>query len=242
MSVKDHVRDINIQIYRNSAITSTMYRSTVVFTTTSYLQRGTPYTHTGLEGGWYLSGIVNIGVLTGSSFNDQEIELIDMRCGDYSDVGVGGSRASTGYFINNNSTYSTSWSGNINVKMTGCRGNGINFPYGGNFNNFNLYELNNCYMINMLNVGRIGSMQHTTVYTSGGFSANTLTGIGSTYQPYYSQMIDCACMTGSTFSTTSSNTLYIDNATLIKSGSTISATGNLSLNIDYGFPNKISIS
>ena len=108
-----------------------------------------------------------------------------MRCGDYSDVGVGGSRASTGYFINNNSTYSTSWSGNINVKMTGCCGNGINFPYGGNFNNFNLYELNNCYMINMLNVGRMGMMQHTTFYTSGGSSANTLTGIGSTYQPYY---------------------------------------------------------
>ena len=97
-------------------------------------------------------------------------------------------------------------------------------------------------MINTLNVGRMGLMQHTTFYATGGFSANTLTGIGSTYQPYYSQMIDCTCQTGSSFSTTSSNTLYVDNATWVKSGGTILVSGNLSLNIDYGFPNKISTS
>ena len=125
--------------------------------------------------------------------------------------------------------------------MTGCKGNGINFPYGGNFNNFNLYELNNCYMINMLNVGKMGLMQHTTFYTTGGFSANTLTGLTSTYQPYYSQMIDCACMTGSSFSTTVSNTLYVDNATWIKSNGSITTGGSLTLNIDYGFPNKSTI-
>ena len=49
------------------------------------------------------------------------------------------------------------------------------------------------------------------------FHAKTLTGISSTYQPYYSQMIDCACQTGSAFSTTDTNTLYVDNATWIKS-------------------------
>ena len=196
------------------------------------------HAHTGLAGGWWVSGLINIGAITGSSFNDVEIELIDVKCCDYSDTGVGGSRTSVGYFINNNSTYRTSWSGNINVKMTGCRGNGINFPYGGNFNNFNLYELNNCYMINMLNVGKMGLMQHTTFYATSGFSAYTLLGISSTYQPYYSEMIDCACQTGSTFSTTASNTLYIDNATWIKSNGSITTSGLLTLNIDYGFPNK----
>ena len=174
MSSAGHIRDINIQIFRNTAVTATYYRATTVFTTTTYLQRGSAYTHTGLAGGWRISGIINIGAITGSSFNDVEIELIDVKCCDYSDTGVSGIRASTGYFINNNSTFSTSWSGNINVKMTGCRGNSINFPYGGNFNNFNLYELNNCYMLNMLNIGKIGLMQHTTFYATSGFSAYTL--------------------------------------------------------------------
>ena len=242
MSAPGNIQDVTIQVYRNSAVTTTYYRATTIFTTTSYLQRGAAYTHTGLEGGWWISGIINLCVLTGTASTDIELELIDVKCCDYSDTGVGGSRASTGYFINNTSTYSTSWSSNINVKMTGCKGNGINFPYGGNFNNFNLFELNNCYMINMLNVGRMGLMQHTTFYASGGFAANTLTGIGSTYQPYYSEMIDCACQTGSSFSTISANTLYIDNATWIKSNGAIATTGSLTLNIDYGFPNKISIS
>ena len=127
------------------------------------MQRGAAYTHTGLQGGWWISGLINICVLSGSLSSDVEIELIDVKCCDYSDTGVGGSVTSTGYFINNTSTYSSSWSSNLNVKMTGCRGNGINFAYGGNFNNFNLYELNNCYMINMLNVGKMGLMQHSYI-------------------------------------------------------------------------------
>jgi len=143
-----------------------------------------------------------LSVLTGTASTDVEIELIDVKFCDYSDTGVGGTRASTGYCISNSSTYSSSWSSNFNVKMTGCKGNGINFPYGGNFNNFNLYELNNCYMINTLNVGRMGLMQHTTFYSSGGISTYTWTGISSTYQPYYSQMIDCTCQTGSSFTST----------------------------------------
>ena len=35
--------------------------------------------------------------------------------------------------------------------------------------------------------------------------------------------------------------VYVDNATLIKSGVSTSTGGNLTLNIDYGFPNKITI-
>ena len=121
-----------------------------------YLQRGCAYAHTGLECGWWISGILYLSVLTGAPSTDVEIELIDVKFCDYSDTGVGGTRASTGYCISNSSTYSSSWSSNFNVKMTGCKGNGINFPYGGNFNNFNLHELNNCYMINTFNVGRMG--------------------------------------------------------------------------------------
>jgi len=69
-----------------------------------------------------------------------------------------------------------------------------------------------------------------------------LTGISSTYQPYYSEMIDCTCQTGSSFSTTSANTLFVDNATWMKSGGAITATGLLTLNIDYGFPNQSAFS
>ena len=88
----------------------------------------------------------------------------------------------------------------------------------------------------MLNVGRIGLTKHTTFYTSFGFSANTLTGISSTYQPYYSQMIDCTCQTGSTLTTM---LIFVrDNATWIKSKGSITAAGLLTLNIDYGCPNK----
>ena len=52
---------------------------------------------------------------------------------------------------------------------------------------------------------------------------DTLTGIASTDQPYYCQMIDCTCMTGSSFSTTATNILYI--ATWIKSNNVISTGG-----------------
>ena len=45
MSVKDHIRDVNFQIYRNVNASTTMYRGTTVFTTTSYVQRGAPYTY-----------------------------------------------------------------------------------------------------------------------------------------------------------------------------------------------------
>ena len=196
--------------------------------------------HTGLQGGWWISGIINISPQAGSQPTDAEIELIDVRCSDFSDTSLGGTRASTTYCINNTSTYGSSWQSNINVKMTGCRGNGINFPYSGNVPKFNLYELNNCYMMNMLNVGQMGLIQHTTFYATSGFSANTLLEIGSCYQPYYSEMIDCTCQTGLTFSTTLSNTLYIDNATWVKSGGTILTSGLLTLNVDYGFPNKSS--
>ena len=67
----------------------------------------------------------------------------------------------------------------------------------------------------------MGLMKHTTFFATSGSSAYTLTGISSIYQPYYSQMIDCTCQTGSTFSTTLSNTLYVDNATWIKSNGRI---------------------
>ena len=147
-----------------------MMRATCVFTTTSYLQRGQAYTHTGLESGWKVSCICNICVLSGATSSDVEIELIDFRSCDFSDTGVSGSRASTGYFINNTSTYSGSWSSNFNVKLTGCRGNGINFPYGGNYNHFNLIDVNNCYFINMVNVGTLGLIQHSWFYGSSGVS------------------------------------------------------------------------
>ena len=41
-------------------------------------------------------------------------------------------QSATGYFINNTST-ATSWTGNINVRCFGCRGNGINFGYSANY-------------------------------------------------------------------------------------------------------------
>ena len=51
MSSPGNIQDVTIQVYRNSAVTASYYRATTVFTTTSYLQRGAAYTHTGLEGG-----------------------------------------------------------------------------------------------------------------------------------------------------------------------------------------------
>ena len=244
MSVAGHVRDITLNVGKPSTFTGTnMMRATCVFTTTSYMQRGQAYTHTGLQGGWKVSGIFNICVLANATSSDVEIELIDFRSCDFSDTGVSGIRASTGYFINNTSTYSSSWSSNFDVRLTGCRGNGINFAYGGNFNNFNLFELNNCYMIGTLNIGRMGSMNHTTFYATGGITTQNWNGITSTYQPYYSQMLDCTCQSGSTFTSGTTYSLYVDNATIIKSGGaiTLGSNGNLTLNIDYGFPSKTVI-
>ena len=45
ISVKDHIRDVNIQIYRNVNASITMYRGTTVFTTSLYMQRGAPNTY-----------------------------------------------------------------------------------------------------------------------------------------------------------------------------------------------------
>ena len=222
------VRNVNIQLFQNTAQTHTYFRETTILATTVRTQHGAPYTYEGLEAGWQISGVINICALTGGSFADSEMQFNQVRCVDQS---------ATGWFINNTST-ATTWTGNINVRCVGCRGNGINFGYSANFNNFNLYETTECYFIGMLNVARMGSMNHTTFYASGGFAANTLTGISSTYQPYYSQMIDCACQTGSSFSTTSANTLFIDKATWVKSNGAITTTGSLTLNIDYGFPNQ----
>src|SRR5208282_3082251 len=115
-----------------------------------------PYTHTGLEMGWKISGILNIAVLAGSSPADCEIELVNVRACDFSDTSVGGVRSSTGYLINNTSTYVGNWSSNFNVKMKGCRGNSINFPYSTQYPNFNLLDLDSCYLINVANVGKMG--------------------------------------------------------------------------------------
>ena len=116
MSSAGHVRDVTLNVGKPSSFTGTnMMRATCV---TSYIQRGQAYTHTGLEGGWKVSGIFNICVLSGATSSDVEIELIDFRSCDFSNTGVGGSRASTGYFINNASTYSGSWSSNFNVNLT----------------------------------------------------------------------------------------------------------------------------
>ena len=96
MSNTGHVRDVNINVGKPSSFTGTnMMRATCVFTTTSYLQRGQAYTHTGLESGWKVSCICNICVLSGATSSDVEIELIDFRSCDFSDTGVSGSRAST---------------------------------------------------------------------------------------------------------------------------------------------------
>ena len=115
--------------------------------------------------------------------------------------------------MNNTSTFSGSWSSNFNVKLTGCRGNGINFAYGGNYNNFNLIDVNNCYFINMVNVGKLGLIQHSWLYGSSGVSFQTLS--ANTYQLLASSIIDTTCLSGCTFTAgTSATTLYVDNAGL----------------------------
>ena len=174
-------------------------------------------------------------MLAGATSSDVEIELIDFRSCDFSDTGVSGSHASTGYFINNTSTYSGSWSSNFNVKLTGCRGNGLNFPYGGNYNHFNLIDVNNCYFIQVLNVGTLGLIQHSWFYGSSGVSFQTLT--ANTYQLLASSIIDTTCLSGCIFTCgTSGTTLYVDNQTWIKSGKAIAVggNGNLTLQVDYG--------
>ena len=63
MSSAGHIRDVTIQVYRDSTAPASYYRATTIFTTSSYMQRGAAYTHTGLQGGWWISGIINISVL-----------------------------------------------------------------------------------------------------------------------------------------------------------------------------------
>ena len=62
------------------------------------------YTHTGNQQGWKVSGILNICILAGSASATTELELVNFKACDFSDTAVGGTRASTGYFINNTST------------------------------------------------------------------------------------------------------------------------------------------
>ena len=73
--------------------------------------------------------------------------------------------------------------------------------------------MDTCFLVNVANVGKMGLMKSTLFYGTSGVSAYTMIG-ATTYQSYPPQMIDCICLSGSTFSTTIANTLYVDNATI----------------------------
>ena len=186
--------------------------------------------------GWLISGRILATFISGSGFTDSEWLFNQVRVRDLN---------STSTFITwDPSSTATSWSGNVDCRFVKCRGNGVTVYDATKCPNFHIFEIINSTFINLLYCNKLGKIIDSTFWSSSGVTFNTLTGLGSSYMPYYSEMINTTCQSGSIFKAlTTGQTLYVDNATWTKSNKSISvdANGYLPLNIEPGFPSPITI-
>ena len=222
-------RNITIQVFKNLSVTGGQYRSTVCITAIPRLYDGLN-THESLISGWHVSGSIIAKFITGN-FTDSEWLFTQVRC------------YNADYFLTLDGATATTWSAAVGARFLNCRGNGIGIYHATKCPNFHIYACVNSRFSKPISCNMLGKLVDSTFEDV--ITLQNTTGLTSTtYSPYYSGLFNC--LIGSSCTITSNvtgKTLYVDNQTWNKSNKSILIGGNgyLTLVVDYGFPNALTI-
>ena len=227
------IKDVTLVMYKNPAITANNYNSTIIFTTMASLEGGGNYSYSEIMSGWEISGHIGVNFISGSAYNDCEILFNQVMITDYN---------TTHTFMDLNSS-SGNANGSMFCRFIGCSGHAVTVYNAVKCPIFNILEIRNCTFAEKLYCNKLGLIIDSSFYTSSGVEFNELMN-SSIYNPYCSQIINTRFDSNASLKAlTIGQVLYVDNASWISSNKYINVdvNGYLTLNIDYGFPNPITI-
>ena len=193
-------------MYRNSAVTTQPYRSTVIMASHTKTYEG-QMQYEILFGGWLISGSIYATFYTGGGATYSDWYFNQVRVKD------------SNYFIqyDQNSTAST-WSTNIYSRFVGCSGNGIGVYDDTKCNKFEIFEIANCTFSKPVYCNTLGKIIDSTFSATSGITFNAVNDIASGVAPYcsgiYNTLISYRCVLKST---STGKILNIENQTWIKS-------------------------